>query len=248
MHRAGVRTTISNLRDYGGYHGITKRPFVKTFIIVKIISVVDPVVTFEIESLSFLDDYPGLHNTWWLTVDLSKAENINPFSAVEVENFKVNGMADLRTIFTKDVIRDAILANPEVSRSLRGDEGRAAGENLQKWIDRTADLSNPAERIPIGQLGLSLVEYSFQHFVFDRIENNKVAVRLALVNTAASNTYSNEYLEIFLPIDGKLGSQLAASSQGEGGFLENKQNSISKGCGTSIELHTPVYSSTKKGT
>lgn len=246
MHRVGVETTISNLKYIGGGRGVRKNPMFKTSVRVETLSVVDSIVTFEVETLSFLEGYPGSHNTWWLTLDLSKAGKIEPFSADDVQNFDVSGIVDLRTMFAKDDLYNGMIENPKVRAALGGDNGRAYHDILKRWMDRKDDLSKTEEKIPTDEQGLSLIEYTFQHFVFDRIENEKVVVRLALVNLAASDTYSNDYIEIYLPINGVVGSYISSASRGEHGFLAKDRNNVSRGCISTIDLGTMIFPNKKK--
>lgn len=247
MHRAGVETTLSNLKYIGGYKGIKKNPAVKTSVGVEIKSVVNTTVTFEIETLSFLEGHPGLHNTWWLTLDLSKAGNkIEAFAAIDVQNFDVSGMADLRALFPKDDLYNAIVESAKIRAAFDSDTEQKYAKILNQWLDLKEGNPYQGDRIPVGDQGLSLLAYSFKHFVFDRIENEKIAVRIALVNLAASDTYSNEYIEIFLPLEGPLGNQIYSASRNENGFLARDRNKILKGCTTNIEFSTPISTKGRK--
>ena len=238
MHRAGVAVTLSNLRSIGQRQS-SRGLSVKSSAAVEIISVVDPYVTFQVESLSFLEGYPGLHETWWLTLDMSKTNDPEPFSSPGAQNFDVDGMADLRTLFSSDELFDAISRNPRIVQAFNAEGDIPYSELLKKWLGRGADTGKIIERIPVGE-GLSLLEYSFQHFVFDRLEGNSVVIKMALVNLAASDSYTNDFIEISLPLTPDLQSSISSASNGQNGFLVANRENVTKGCVSSIDFSTKL--------
>lgn len=237
MHRAGVATTVGNLKDIGQLK--TSRGLaVKDFAGIELLSVVGPFVTFKIETLGFLEGSPGTHEQWWLTVDMTKAKGFEPFSTLNAENYDVKGTADLREMFNGADLYEAIRTSPRIVKASES-ENANCDLLLRKWIGRLGEEGNRDERIPMDD-GSSFVEYSFRHFVFYQREADDIIIRLPVINLAATGAYRDNYIEISLPISSVTMNGLADSLRGSKAFFAAEHEAVTRGCSTDLEFVTTL--------
>lgn len=207
----------------------------KTSTDVSIVSVVERFVTFEIEYGSILDGSSASHWVWWLTLNVSKEGNIEPFSADGIENTNVPSSVSLGDIFSKAEILQGLVENPIIRRELT--EG---GLEMDTGSLEFLFKDDYNARLKIGDESKFLTASSLDHFMFQRIENDKVIVRLALTEFAVTKTYGVEYLEVGLRIPPVHASAFQAAEKQNVGFLGIDKEKISRGCSTSLNLSTTI--------
>lgn len=188
-------------------------------------SVVGDIVSFEIEYGEILEGSPVSHNLWWLTLNMSKFRKYEPFLIEDIQNTDVVASERLSDIFnSSDIVRE-LLTNQNVIEYSKSQQIKDLESLLNTMLDEKQSISTP--RLQIDKYGNFLTPYSFEHFIFDRIENSNAVVKVALVNFSHTQNYHVEYLEMALPIPDSYLTRFEKARDGIDGFLaSNKLTSL----------------------
>lgn len=200
-------------------------------------SVVGSIVTFEVSYMSILHEYPASTDTWWLSLDLSKSGQIKPFSEVDGQNYECRRMVNLGEVFSEKDLLAAVLENSEIKQTLAAQGRETIPRSLNELLENNGKYKD-RPRIEVGDDGNFLTDNSFEHFVFDRIENNKIVVRLMVVSFVAVNNSNIDFIEVSLPIPNKYRNQFSLADNQSHGFLGKDSSKIAKGLESSIDLTT----------
>lgn len=249
FHEQGVKNVRDFLQKnnakYGGQSQIKVSS--EAYVIVK--SIVGSIITFEVSYRSIAEGGTDSVDTWWLTLDLAKSGIIEPFSAIDGENPDCNRIIELSEIFPENQILSALLDNPEVKHTINLQNRKNPIKSLKDLFSNggkyTGVKYEDTPRLEIGSDGYFLTDYSLEHFVFDRIENDKVIVQLALTRTE-TRSYEVQFLEVELPIPTNLKNALRLAESREIGFLGKDSQKIANGNKTTIEFVSNVSEEVSK--
>lgn len=183
------------------------------------ISLVDKLLTVSQESMTVCDDSGGNpgREVLWFTVNLESAANI-PYTFQSGLDISGSGrLAKLTDYFSNEEVRTSLLNAPEI---------RSALENhTRNDFHTVSDLFEALKDDNFGKTSSAkLTSESLYAFSFNRIEADNVVVRLSLI--PMGRRFHIEYLEIKLPIKGKLEQSLKLAGLQEKGFLEIKAEQI----------------------
>ena len=239
LHRAEIKTLKSNLNSLSNVKGLPSRQpmTIHSEAYVDIASIVGNIVSFEIEYGSYAVGNAATHRIWLVTVDISKKGIFHPFSEEDIENIEMPMNADIRDLFPHSAILSALVANQDFKDGLFRSK-QISLEKVKQIIEHKDQLEDFSIRI--GTAGDVFTLYSFEHFVFDRIEGESVVMRLALVRGGITDNYEIPFIEVKLPIPGNLSEALSSAAKNENGFLRIDQKTISMNCSTMLALETTL--------
>jgi uncharacterized protein YecT (DUF1311 family)/uncharacterized protein YgiM (DUF1202 family) len=154
------------------------------------------------------------------------------FTTVDLTN--LNEVVKLTDLFPESLILEALLADKLIKKALKNDKTQPStlatlfeAVKQNRLIIRDADLEQDCH--------FKFPENALTQFAFHHLNNNQVAVRLALLPSSANCQWSHTQIGIYLPIPPSLKWAFKQAKENQAGFLMENQKSKQK---------TPFYFST----
>lgn len=221
IHEINTKSAEKFLRNAGSAEVFWKVVDVGSY---SLLSVVGSLITLEVYSSSWVEGASASTSgqVFWLTIDLAK-EPIADFLFDRDSNLnsQYSRKISLTEIYSKKTIIKALLANDAVRTQIGGKPKHEQARILESVFDATA--------INVLRVGKN-AEFSLSRldgFAFDRIQGGKVAVQIQ-VQQIAGVTREVEYIEILLPITGKLIAHLHNANLMRSGFLKRDLKAVSR--------------------
>ncbi len=229
LHQNAINTVYENMKSISSP---TRGLKVVDVGHVTVLSVVGTIVTFQIDWAGWVEGYASTSGeVAWLTIDLARKRNSKLIFDSETNfNPDYSQKIELTRFYSRNEIINGLFDNVEINRQLRD---KSKKEQLRIITDVFRASSNALRFGPNRNFAL----WGINGFAFNRIEGNKIIIRLQLEETA-SFTREIQYIEIKLPISNKLRYPLVEASSMRSGFLGENVEIISKGIDTQIKFES----------